>query len=369
MISKKVFNANGTNARFLSDFIIASEQFTRVYVYIYDDTLNPNGAEDVLQNTGLPWSYPDNVYRRGANAPIGSLDLITLDKWSLVTNSILFYDVPQATSKVWIEVGTTAEEFGSTLLISTVEQAEAAVAEAQLGYWEAEAEQLTAKSYAREPEDSYVNDYISNGDGTFQLEGTADFSALHWANHSEASAQISEGNLSGALVPIMATLAGSHTIPASGVVDARGYMYCDGSVIPGGYTVSGTLPNLTDGRFLSGATTAGAVGGSNTFTLTTANMPAHTHTADHNHTASSASAGIHTHAILGSNTGGIVGAFGDTATGSSGSSNAGATESAGAHSHTITVDSASVTTSSAGSGTTVTHIPQYMNVVYLLKVM
>ena len=70
MISSKIFNADGTNRRYLSDFIIRSEQFCRVYVYKYDDTLAGDGSEDHLEDIGNPWSWPDNVYVRGNDAPI-----------------------------------------------------------------------------------------------------------------------------------------------------------------------------------------------------------------------------------------------------------------------------------------------------------
>ena len=46
--------------------------------------------------------------------------------------------------------------------------------------WRAEAERLTAKSYATEPEDVYVKIYTSNNDGTFTVTNTADYSSYHW---------------------------------------------------------------------------------------------------------------------------------------------------------------------------------------------
>ena len=127
MISKKVFNADGTNKRFLSDFIIQSEQFVRVYAYIYDNTLNPDGTEDKLQSGSTDqadWSFPDNIWKRGADVPDSGDDLVTIDKWDLVTNSILMYDTPLAPTKMWLEVATTPEEFGDTLTQPSVQRAE-----------------------------------------------------------------------------------------------------------------------------------------------------------------------------------------------------------------------------------------------------
>lgn len=97
----------------------------------------------------------------------------------------------------------------------------------------------------------------------------------------------------GTIVPIASNLTGAYSIPASGTVDSRGWMYCDGSAIPAGHTVSGTSPNLTDSRFIMGSTSSGSTGGVNTVNLQhshtvnshTHNIGAHTHTSPgHTHT-------------------------------------------------------------------------------------
>lgn len=268
MISKKIFAADGSNIRFLSDFIIRSEQFTRVYNYMYDED---GIAGDIDPNSGLSI--------RTTDVP-DSADLVTIDKWDLVDNSISFYTAPYGGSRVYIEVATTAEEFGDTLVQPSVERAEeaaraaeasaaaalasegaaaasevasglsaaaalasqnaAAISESnaatsasnasaseiaaaasaatsaaeavasaasasasaasaaaalasesasassandsQLKAWEAEAERLTAGSYAVEPVDTLVKIYTSNGNGTFTATPTASsYSALHWS--------------------------------------------------------------------------------------------------------------------------------------------------------------------------------------------
>jgi len=200
----------------------------------------------------------------------------------------------------------------------------------------------------------------------------------------------------GSIMPIASNLPGTHTIPASGIVDSNGWMYCDGSVIPGGNTVGGSTPNLTNGRFLRGSTSSGATGGSDSLTIAITNMPSHTHvgashthtiahthsTPAHTHTASSNSTGAHTHTVSAYvNTEQALG--GGTAAGSV--SGVKTTSSAGTHSHTITVNSggsgttgsssaassgaaSATTTGSTGSGTALTHIPLYMTVQYLIKV-
>lgn len=109
-------------------------------------------------------------------------------------------------------------------------------------------------------------------------------------------------------------------------------------------------PNLVD-RFVMGkvVTGAGAIGGSNTHTISIAELPAHTHTANHSHTATSAS-NSHTHAITG-------GSHAHNA--SSGTQSASHTHSVtgGTHAHTLLVynqgtsgNAYSPNKSSSGSG-------------------
>ena len=133
MISRKIFKANGTENRFLSDFLIRSEQFARPYVFIYDNTLPTDGSGDILEDgTALQvnHNYPDNLWKRGGSVARPE-DLVTVDKWAVVDNSILYYKAPPSLSTVWVEVATTSEEFGSTLTQPSVEKAEKAALEAK----------------------------------------------------------------------------------------------------------------------------------------------------------------------------------------------------------------------------------------------
>jgi hypothetical protein len=81
----------------------------------------------------------------------------------------------------------------------------------------------------------------------------------------------------GAIIAMTSGLTGAMAIPASGVV-SNGYMRADGTAIPANNTVSGTPPNLSTSIFLRGATTFGGTGGSNTYTPagtnSTSNVPA-----------------------------------------------------------------------------------------------
>jgi len=73
MISSKRFESvDGVTSRFLSDFIIQSEQHCRVYMYKY----NPSCAIGATCNTIV-----GGVYVREVDAP-QSADLVTLEKWT-----------------------------------------------------------------------------------------------------------------------------------------------------------------------------------------------------------------------------------------------------------------------------------------------
>jgi len=56
----------------------------------------------------------------------------------------------------------------------------------QLEVWKAEAQKMTADSYATEPHNVYVKTYASNGDGTFTPTDTTEYSALHYEEETKA---------------------------------------------------------------------------------------------------------------------------------------------------------------------------------------
>ena len=92
----------------------------------------------------------------------------------------------------------------------------------------------------------------------------------------------------GAIIAMTSGITGSMAIPATGVA-SNGWQRCDGAAIAGSQTLSGTTPNLSSSIYLRGSTTYSGTGGSNTQTLTTTQLPAHTHdtasipTAAHTH--------------------------------------------------------------------------------------
>lgn len=186
----------------------------------------------------------------------------------------------------------------------------------------------------------------------------------------------------GSIIPIASNLAGTVTIPASGTINASGFMICDGVVIPPEAVVSGSTPQLDDGRFLMGSTAAGIGGGSNTLIdhthTDTLAAPAHTHpsgtlalnsgtvsgtaaVANHTHTDTFATsgAGAHAHTTNAGNSD-VPGTVRLSGSGSGGIGSVDALNPSANHTHTITGSvtgggahsaalSASVSTAIAGS--------------------
>jgi microcystin-dependent protein len=183
----------------------------------------------------------------------------------------------------------------------------------------------------------------------------------------------------------------------AGSTAPTGYLLCTGqsvstttfadlfSVI--GYTYGGsgssfTIPNL-QGRIPVGRDAAqtefdvlGEAGGAKTHTLTTAQMPSHTHTTpNHSHTfsATTSTDGSHSHVLEdsvleGSPTGGSWSVF----TGIRQRSGWGDTryvQAAGSHTHTLsgTTSNSSPTTNSSGSGEAHNNLQPYIVVNYIIK--
>lgn len=143
-----------------------------------------------------------------------------------------------------------------------------------------------------------------------------------------------------------------------------GWVLCNGS--------NGT-PDLRQ-KFVMGAgnttNTPGTTGGSSTASLTTANLPAHTH----DYSGTSSSDGSHTHTVSdpghthsytivgGTGALGVGTGYGQTAA-TTGSSTTGISlGTAAAHTHTY-----SGTTTSVGSGTAFSIVPPYYALAYIMK--
>ena len=184
--------------------------------------------------------------------------------------------------------------------------------------------------------------------------------------------------------------ASTHYVPSGGIIMWSGSV----ANIPTGWvlcTGGNNTPNLRN-RFVVGAGSLYAVGdtgGSSYVALSTANLPAHTHssgtlggstnsTGSHTHSGTTNSTGNHTHTIDGGS-GTVSDFFGgsDANYGAGIGSPAISTNSAGSHSHTLNVNSAgshshtvdvnSGSTGSAGSGTTHENRPPYYALAYIMK--
>ena len=162
--------------------------------------------------------------------------------------------------------------------------------------------------------------------------------------------------------------ASTHYVPSGGIIIwsgsianiPSGWALCDGDPENG-------TPDLRD-RFVVGAGSTYAVdatGGADTVTLSTSNMPAHTHSSG-TLGGTALSDGAHTHTIDGGS-----GAVSDFFGGSEADYGAGigsprlTTNSNGAHTHTVDVNSGS--TGSRGSGTAFNIIPKYYALAYIMK--
>lgn len=134
-----------------------------------------------------------------------------------------------------------------------------------------------------------LSSHIANVDNPHQVK-KADIGLANVLNVAQRAAS----DLTG-IVPVGCVVAfvgssggsGAYTLPATGVVDANGWMRSDGAAIPAGNTLTGTTYNLSDSRFLMGSTTSGTATNTSSITIGSANLPTHTHDIAHTHAASS----------------------------------------------------------------------------------
>ena len=147
----------------------------------------------------------------------------------------------------------------------------------------------------------------------------------------------------------------------SGAVSAipTGWVLCNGS---------NSTPDLRN-RFVVGAGSSYAVnatGGADSVTLSTANMPAHSHS--FSATGTTNTEGDHTHGNVANPLMNDAGRDGDAGSNSTGLNEndrlGGTTGAAGSHSHTVTI---SGTTGNTGSGTSHENRPPYYALAYIMK--
>ena len=166
----------------------------------------------------------------------------------------------------------------------------------------------------------------------------------------------------------MNTLAtGGGVIPSGGIIMWSGAV----SAIPTGWVLcngSNSTPDLRN-RFVVGAGSSYAVnatGGADSVTLSTANMPAHSHS--FSATGTTNTEGDHTHGNVANPLMNDAGRDGDAGSNSTGLNEndrlGGTTGAAGSHSHTVTI---SGTTGNTGSGTSHENRPPYYALAYIMK--
>ena len=134
---------------------------------------------------------------------------------------------------------------------------------AQLRAWEAEAEKMTADSYANEAEDVFVKLYTSDGDGTFTSTNSTDYSSYHWSLKAETI-----GNLTIDATP---TDASSNPVSSNGVFDALVGKADTSSLTSyldkAGGTMTGAITAIAETKVAMGAN-AIALASGNVFTKT-----------------------------------------------------------------------------------------------------
>lgn len=83
----------------------------------------------------------------------------------------------------------------------------------------------------------------------------------------------------GSIIATFPNLSGAYTTANTTTADANGFVLCGGQTIADATSPmnGAVVPNINNSVFLMGSSTAGSTGGSNTTTLTTTQLPAHTH--------------------------------------------------------------------------------------------
>jgi len=183
MISSKHFVADKKDVRYISDFIIASDQHARIYCYLVDPAINEPILED---GTTLPsrWSYPDNLWIRPLPLANPNEDLVGLNHYDIIDNGVSFYIPARVGLNIDIEVATTPEEFGLTLMLPFQEYFEGLIGLAC-------AFKSNSESWADEDKDNPVQTYTNCQDHNDHVPLA--FSSKHHAAYAAEYRYIAEG--------------------------------------------------------------------------------------------------------------------------------------------------------------------------------
>ena len=137
--------------------------------------------------------------------------------------------------------------------------------------------------------------------GAINFSAATNFSAA--ANFSAATNLTSGTGVLplGAVIATFPSLTGAYACSATTAADSNGFVQCAGqTIVDATSPLNGqVIPNINNNAFLMGNATSGSAGGANTKTLTTTELPAHTHTIDHGHSNSFGLTGTTTFAANG----------------------------------------------------------------------
>ena len=220
---------------------------------------------------------------------------------------------------------------------------------------------------------------------------TADLTKLGSVTASATELNYVDGvtsNIQAQINSVIAAAAGENIVPSGGIIMWSGST----ASIPAGWFLcngSNGTPDLRS-RFVVGAGGAyavGATGGADSVTLSTDQMPAHSHSGStnsagsHTHTGSTGSAGTHNHRLYGNAAGSILSIGSQTATVMGGQSTGSYTDSyggiqhvedAGSHSHSLSISAAgdhthTVSVGDTGGGASHENRPPYYALAYIMK--
>jgi len=184
----------------------------------------------------------------------------------------------------------------------------------------------------------------------------------------------------GGILATASNLSGAYNCSATTAADAYGFVVCGGQTISDATSpMNGVvIPNLNDSAFIMGHATAGTAGGANSTTLSSTQLPAHTHTLSHTHTLTTSSItdgglGTHTHTLP--NNSYYAGAAGEIPANVAPAHGfaivlfpTGAPSSI-AHTHSgTTSDASATTTSTTGSGSAYDSRPKYITAEFIIRI-
>lgn len=206
MISTVTYNGDGSTRVFPVGFEIKGEDY--VVIYINNIAVSDRTTYDIINNSIVfnignePILGTGNVQIVVASSPneIGDLNAPPSNIQTVLDNLVnINAAVSNETNINTVATNiTNVNAVGSNIAdvilvvdnIVDIQNAEENSLQSKLSSWVAESNRRTADSYATEPEDTFVKLYTSNGDGSFTVTTTTEYSSLHYATKAQESALI-----------------------------------------------------------------------------------------------------------------------------------------------------------------------------------